>query len=73
MACSGDRGRERERKHKAPENKEQGKETENTKNKFGAPQKEKENVQHRKKEEEQRNSKKKRKKGMKREVKKEVT
>ena len=28
---------ERERKHKAPENKKQGKETKNTKNKFGAP------------------------------------
>ena len=35
------RSRERERKHKAPENKKQGKETKNTKNKFGAPQKEK--------------------------------
>ena len=35
------RSRERDRKHKAPENKKQGKETKNTKNKFGAPQKEK--------------------------------
>ena len=32
---------ERERKYKAPENKKQGKETKNTKNKFGVPQKEK--------------------------------
>ena len=50
---------ERERKHKAPENKKQGKETKNTKNKCPAPKKE-----------EQRNPKRKKKEGVKRKKKK---
>ena len=55
------RSRERERKHKAPENKKQGKETKNTKNKFGTPEKEKGKCPAPKKEEEQRPPQKKRK------------
>ena len=66
---------ERERKHKAPENKKQGKETKNTKNKFGAPQKEKGKCPAPKKEKKQRNSKRKKRKKKKawKEKKKEVT
>ena len=56
------RSRERERKHKAPENKKQGKETKNTKNKFGVPQKEKGKCPAPKKEEKQRNPKRKKRK-----------
>ena len=55
---------ERERKHKAPENKKQGKEIKNTKNKFGAPQKEKGKCPAPKKEE-QRNPKRKKRKAWK--------
>ena len=41
-ACSGERMRERERENtRPPENKKQGKETKNKKNKFGTPQNEK--------------------------------
>ena len=64
------RSRERGRKHKAPENKKQGKETKNTKNKFGAPQKEKGKCPAPKKEEKQRNPKRKKKEGVKRKEKK---
>ena len=60
---------ERERKHKAPENKKQGKETKNKKNKFGTPQKEKGKCPAQTKEE-QRNPKRKKKERVKRKEKK---
>ena len=61
---------ERERKHKAPENKKQGKETKNTKNKFGAPQKEKGKCLAPKKEEQRNPKRKKKRKAWKEEKKK---
>ena len=66
-ACSGDRRRERENT-RPPENKKQGKETKNKKNKFGPPRNEKEKspTQKREGEEKQRNSKRKKKEDMKR-------
>ena len=52
---------EREKKHKAPENKKQGKETKNKKNKFGYPLDKKGKCPAPKKEEERRNPKRKKK------------